>query len=232
MTDQQPAEPAEPGKGALDNPAVSIATQLATVFVPPDGAVLAIRHDHGDAAGGHPRAERVTVVGAVRDQALGLAVAAAMAHAGSLQCRVDEGYMRRAGRGYMYSQRNTLAVDHHHALRTLAALGFADVRAPFFADANVPSMNTCSQRIRPRASSCSRNARHMASHVPSRSHCRSRRQHVEPLGYSSGRSRQRAPVLSTHRIPSTTRSEEHTSELQSLRHLVCRPLLETKKTNQ
>src|SRR5258705_3737012 len=27
----------------------------------------------------------------------------------------------------------------------------------------------------------------------------------------------------------TTRSEEHTSELQSLRHLVCRLLLETKK---
>src|SRR5438045_6537102 len=28
----------------------------------------------------------------------------------------------------------------------------------------------------------------------------------------------------------TFRSEEHTSELQSLRHLVCRPLLEKKKT--
>src|SRR5205814_7337516 len=30
----------------------------------------------------------------------------------------------------------------------------------------------------------------------------------------------------------TTRSEEHTSELQSLRHLVCRLLLEKKKRNQ
>src|SRR5437899_6549560 len=30
----------------------------------------------------------------------------------------------------------------------------------------------------------------------------------------------------------TTRSEEHTSELQSLRHLVCRLLLEKKKTNR
>src|SRR5258705_5722902 len=30
--------------------------------------------------------------------------------------------------------------------------------------------------------------------------------------------------------PSRTRSEEHTSELQSLRHLVCRLLLEKKKT--
>src|SRR5258705_4029812 len=31
--------------------------------------------------------------------------------------------------------------------------------------------------------------------------------------------------------PPSTRSEEHTSELQSLRHLVCRLLLEKKKSN-
>src|SRR5258705_5201307 len=34
------------------------------------------------------------------------------------------------------------------------------------------------------------------------------------------------------RIPSKPRSEEHTSELQSLRHLVCRLLLEKKKKNE
>src|SRR5438045_6152718 len=33
-------------------------------------------------------------------------------------------------------------------------------------------------------------------------------------------------------IPATVRSEEHTSELQSLRHLVCRLLLEKKKIIQ
>src|SRR5205814_3710751 len=32
-------------------------------------------------------------------------------------------------------------------------------------------------------------------------------------------------------LPAAKRSEEHTSELQSLRHLVCRLLLEKKKTN-
>src|SRR5437899_4635728 len=32
--------------------------------------------------------------------------------------------------------------------------------------------------------------------------------------------------------PTRRRSEEHTSELQSLRHLVCRLLLEKKKTNK
>jgi hypothetical protein len=104
----------------------------------------------------------------------------------------------------MYSHRNTLAVDHHHPLRTLAPLGFSDLRAPFFAEANEPSMNVSSQWSRPRASSWPRKARHIRSHVPSSSHCRRRRQHVDPLGYPSGRSRHRAPVFKTQRIPSTT----------------------------
>src|SRR5262245_64664075 len=41
-------------------------------------------------------------------------------------------------------------------------------------------------------------------------------------------------LLARSRAPMTrgwTRSEEHTSELQSLRHLVCRLLLEKKKAN-
>src|SRR5437899_6601064 len=36
--------------------------------------------------------------------------------------------------------------------------------------------------------------------------------------------------LRNSRAPARVRSEEHTSELQSLRHLVCRLLLEKKKT--
>src|SRR5947199_6503878 len=39
---------------------------------------------------------------------------------------------------------------------------------------------------------------------------------------------ERHPPLARHRRP-VDRSEEHTSELQSLRHLVCRLLLEKKK---
>jgi hypothetical protein len=65
-------------------------------------------------------------------------------------------------------------------------------------------MNVFSHDNRPRASSWPRNARHICSHVPSSSQRRSRRQQVEPLGYPSGRSRQRAPVLRTQRMPSTT----------------------------
>src|SRR2546422_6807046 len=50
----------------------------------------------------------------------------------------------------------------------------------------------------------------------------------------TGRTRSRSPRVrrgrSRPRISSTCRSEEHTSELQSRLHLVCRLLLEKKKT--
>src|SRR5205814_10447582 len=52
--------------------------------------------------------------------------------------------------------------------------------------------------------------------------CRRRRSRSSPAG--SRRPRSGAPFRSCGR-----RSEEHTSELQSLRHLVCRLLLEKKK---
>src|SRR5262245_64366487 len=42
----------------------------------------------------------------------------------------------------------------------------------------------------------------------------------------------RAPTISAARGTSPWRSEEHTSELQSLRHLVCRLLLEKKNKKQ
>src|SRR5262245_62866527 len=42
-------------------------------------------------------------------------------------------------------------------------------------------------------------------------------------------SRKKRPI--ERRAARSTRSEEHTSELQSLRHLVCRLLLEKKKNN-
>src|SRR5262245_63039370 len=53
------------------------------------------------------------------------------------------------------------------------------------------------------------------------------------IGWSSPRSsppsRRPAPAARCDRAGTARRSEEHTSELQSLRHLVCRLLLEKKK---
>src|ERR1035441_2083932 len=49
---------------------------------------------------------------------------------------------------------------------------------------------------------------------------------TEPAGRALHGHRSRLPLAPAHRSGSQDRSEEHTSELQSLRHLVCRLLLE------
>jgi hypothetical protein len=65
-------------------------------------------------------------------------------------------------------------------------------------------MNAVSHCNRPRASSSAMNERQIRSHVPSSSQRFNRRQHVDGLGYSAGRSHHRAPVFNTQRMPSMT----------------------------
>lgn len=207
MSNQQSAKTAEPRKGAFNLPTMPTSSLASSVFEAASLGPPAIRQDRHNAAPVQPRPQSFTVIAAVADEpirVLARSAAAASRNANRFQRRLDERDFCRRGRGDMYSQRKTLAVDHHHPLRTLAPLGFSDIGAPFFAEANEPSTNACSQRMRPRASSWPRKARHMRSHVPSSSHCRNRRQQVEPLGYPSGKSRHRAPVFNTQRMPSTT----------------------------
>src|ERR1039458_10581340 len=61
---------------------------------------------------------------------------------------------------------------------------------------------------------------------PRSNYSRSERSAVVPPS-----SLRRSPCLQSS-APTPTRSEEHTSELQSLRHLVCRLLLEKKRKNK
>jgi hypothetical protein len=103
------------------------------------------------------------------------------------------------------SDRNTLAVNHHHPLRTLSAFGLSDTGAPFFAGANDPSAKVSAQSSCPLRSNSDKNARHSVSHTSCSSQSRNRRQHVLGEGYRAGRSFQRAPLRSTQRIPSNTR---------------------------
>jgi hypothetical protein len=116
------------------------------------------------------------------------------------------------------SDRYAAAVDHHHALRTFPTTCLADPEAPFFAVTKVASRNASSQSNSPRSSICASSFRQARSQTPCSSHIRNRRQHVEPSGYPSGRSRQRAPVRKTHKIPRKhARLEAHGRPRPSLR---------------
>jgi hypothetical protein len=70
------------------------------------------------------------------------------------------------------SDRNALAVDHHHALRTFPAMCFAGCRAPFFAVMNVASRKASSQSSNRRWSRMDNSFCQAARQIPSSSHVR------------------------------------------------------------
>jgi hypothetical protein len=102
------------------------------------------------------------------------------------------------------SQRKTRAVDHHHPLRPLAPLGFADSAAPFLAGAKLPSRNDSLHFNCWCSFNSARNALQISSQISCSSQSRSRRQQVDGDGNSSGKSCQRAPLRSIHKMPSST----------------------------
>ena len=204
----QPAVVAEPSESALDLPATAIAAQSATVLRARLAAVPAMRRDQFDASRRQLRAQRIAVVSPVGNHTphslTRMATAMPPTYADRGECFLREPDLVRGRRVKLLSQRNTLAVDHHHPLRALAPLGFSDFRAPFLAGAKLPSRNDSLQSSCSRWFNSARNARQMVSQTPCSSQSRSRRQHVAGEGNSSGKSHQRAPLRRIQRIPSST----------------------------
>ena len=206
MTDEKAAEVTQVSKGALNFPALTIAAQRTSILQG-DPASPPMRADEFDSAQGEPMAKALGVVSAVTNESSW--ASAGTACSGTRHSHRAQGFFRQddfRGRGAKEpaSQRNTLAVCHHHPLRTFATFGFTHAEPPFLALAKLPSMNTSSQLSLPCSSNSQSKRRHSVNHRSSSSQSRSRRQQVLALGYSLGRSRQRAPLRSTHKIPSNT----------------------------
>src|SRR5579863_6640314 len=208
VADHQSAEVTEPCEGPLHDPASPVASQCPTVLRRRFAPILPMRDDQLDAALRQLRAQRIAIVAAVDDEANRLLPwttgAMPTPYANRRQCRLDELDFRRGRRVKVVSQRNTLAVDHHHPLRALAPLGFADSQAPFFAGAKLPSMKDSLHLICCRSFNSPRKARQILSQIPCSSQSRSRRQHVEGEGNSVGKSCHRAPLRRIHKMPSIT----------------------------
>jgi hypothetical protein len=100
-------------------------------------------------------------------------------------------------------QRQAMPINEHHQFRAFAAPRLAYAITPFFAEAKVASAKDLRKLICPRKSSICVSRRQACSHTPSAVHSTKRRQQVGYEGNDWGRSRQRAPVRSTHTMPST-----------------------------
>jgi len=206
VTDEESAEVAQVSKGAFHFPTLAVAAQWASILE--DCApVGTMRADQLDAACGELPAKARAVVGSIHDEALRATARTARSGARHFHCgerlRGKDDFGGRSAKESA-SQRNTRAVCHHHPLRTFSAFGFTHAEPPFLAGAKLPSMNTSLQLSLPCASSSQRNRRQMLSQMSSCSQSRSLRQQVLALGYSLGRSRQRAPLRRTQRMPSST----------------------------
>src|SRR2546428_8054261 len=204
----QSAEVAEPSDGASHRPPPLIAPQRPAVLRRGLATILAMRDDQLDAAPGQLLAQRVTVVATVGDEAFRLLPRTAWpmlpSYADRGECRLRQPDLRRGSRVKLVSQRNTRAVDHHHPLRPLAPLGFADSAAPFFAGAKLPSRNASLHFNCWRPFNSPRNPRQISSQISCSSQSRSRLQQVDGEGNSSGISCQRAPLRRIHKMPSST----------------------------
>jgi len=135
MTHEESAELAEPGVGSFDDPAAFVASELSAVLVAPVLAVLAIRDDEVDTALCEPLAQRIGVVGAVRDYAFGLLPRTAF---GARDFDFGERRLRKRN----FSLAELPAEDRHRRLVPstpfLCRAWFYRLRSPFFAGAKLP----------------------------------------------------------------------------------------------
>ena len=207
VPDEETAEVTQVGKGALNFPAPGVAPHGAAIVEGRATAFAAMRREQNDAALKQTCPQRIAVVGAIGNHPQRAPLWPAASDARDRDARqgaFGQGYFGRTGRGELASQRNTRAVCHHHPLCTFATFGFTHAEPPFLALAKLPSRKTSSQLSLPWASSCPSKPRQILNQTSRSSHSWSRRQQVLAEGYSLGKSRQRAPLRSTHKMPSKT----------------------------
>src|ERR1700674_3047037 len=206
--DQVP-EVAQPADRAFDHPAFSVSAQRSAVLRGRTNTIFLVRTDQFDPPTTQTSAQRIAVVRPVGNHPFRLLARTTRvmpsAYADRCERRLGEFDLRRGCRTKVVSQRNTLAVDHHHPLRPLAPLGFSDSAAPFFAGAKLPSRNDSLHFNCWHSCNSLKNARQTFSQMPCSSPSRKSSQQVEGCGYSYGKSRQRAPLRIIQRIPSSTR---------------------------
>jgi hypothetical protein len=205
--DNKTAEISQPGKRSLNLIPSFISPHLTSIVIFLPLVISPIRTNQFDTLASQTLTKRVTIIALIGNQTFGIFTRSASAfarHSNIVQRFFEQRNFARGRRVHVVSQRNTLAVDHHHPLRSLAAFGLSDALAPFFAGAKLPSANASLQSNCPRWSSSERKARHALSHTSCCSQSLSLRQHVDGLEYCFGKSAHGAPVRSIQRIPSNT----------------------------
>ncbi len=209
VSNHQTAEVLKPRVRPFHDPSLPIATQLSPVLMSRVRAIRLRWNDRFNTSTRQPPSQRVAIVGLVHDQSIRKHPRSTgpirTPYLDVAERRLEEPDLGRGRRVQVNSERSTLAIDQNHKLCSLAPLGLADARAPFFAEAKVPSAKHSSHRIRCRSFRSARNDRHISRRTSDSSHSLSRRQQVVALPYASGSAAHGAPVQRIHRTPSKHR---------------------------
>jgi len=196
---RHPAVAQEPRKEALYFPPATVASEPAPVLRLRARPVPSVRCDQLDAPLGQSPVQRVAIVGPIAEKA-----SRRIARKAGRKRRLNQRRLMRGSACHVDGERKTCAVCDGHDLGPLAALGLPDARTPFFAGAKVASTAHSERSRPPRRTRSSARALSARARSPERFHVWKRRWHVAGEGYRSGRSCQRAPVLSTQSTPSST----------------------------
>ena len=180
-TNDQSSIVLKPSKSTFNLPTTPITPQFTTILIFLCLVVLTIRADQLYTSFQQSCTKRITVVPLIRYNANGIFPGTPTSvswDSNLFNGGLKQFHFTRRGRIEMSTDRDSLAIDHHHPLCTLSTFGFSDALAPFFAEAKLPSANVSSQSSCPCSSSSERNLRHILSQTPCSSHCCNRRQQV------------------------------------------------------
>ncbi len=197
----------QPRKSPFNLPSPRITPHFATIMVFHMLVVFSIRANQFNTTFNQASAKQITVVAFVSNDASRIFPGSSSTrtwHRNFINRRLQQLHLTRRGRIEMSTDRDSLAIDHHHPLCTFSTFGLSDAGSPFFAEAKLSSAKVSSHSICFCSSSSDKNLRHIFSQTPCSSHFCKRRQQVLAEGYLSGRSFQRAPLRRTQMIPSRT----------------------------
>lgn len=186
----------DPRHRALNLPAVLVAPEAPAVLDPANSKVP-LWSNQLDPLLLELSSQVIRIIGFIPDQTLRLTPQ-------TFKRCPNQRLLMRTGRVKGHCQRNSFAVCHHHKLRTLTTPCDFGFWAPFFAATKWPSIKHWTHPILRRLSSSRMKLCQSFSQIPWSSQSLKRLQQVLGLGYSLGKSFQRAPLLKTQRIPSST----------------------------
>lgn len=159
------AKVVQPREQALDLPPTTIAPQRPSVLPLRCCRIRAMRRDQFDALVGNFKSKPIAVVRVTLDQALRDVVDEARG-----KRLMHERHLMRRSASEAYGERKTGAVCDRRDLGALAALGLSDARAPFFAEANVPSKKHSRTSRPPRSRRSAASASSKLVRTPARFH--------------------------------------------------------------